>query len=335
MAYGGAESSYRPDTWGSFREDYRFTGKEEDVEVGLTYFGKRFYNAALQRWVSADPLEVHVPGQADANLYAYVSGKALKNIDPLGLEEKAGDKSFLTWTPGGSGSSDAAPAAPKSDGSAARAEPKTIEQEIHERTKESDKVAVAVAAEVWNRLVDATAVEGKGSFAGAGGELHASMASVVQKLKVDVPQCDGCEIAPEVAAWTLVGVAVMAILSGNPKHLDDVAKKGTPDVPNIVVPRGKYPEAALHIEDAQAAGHPSVLTIDRAGADANRAAAQAGVPKVPGQQIDEYPPAMFREGGAGASTRPITPRDNMGAGACIGNQCRGLPDGTQVRIVVE
>jgi RHS repeat-associated protein len=87
QAYGGAESDYRPDKWGSFREDYGFTGKEEDVEVGLTYFGKRFYNAALQRWVSADPLEVHQGGSGEPNLYSYVSGCALQNIDPLGLAE--------------------------------------------------------------------------------------------------------------------------------------------------------------------------------------------------------------------------------------------------------
>jgi RHS repeat-associated protein len=50
QAYGGAESDYRPGRWKEFREDYRFTGKEEDVEVGLAYFGKRFYNPLLQRW---------------------------------------------------------------------------------------------------------------------------------------------------------------------------------------------------------------------------------------------------------------------------------------------
>jgi RHS repeat-associated protein len=78
----------------------KFTGKEEDAEVGLTYFGKRFLNAQLGRWISADPLAVHAPGQADLNLYAYVSGTVLKNIDPLGLEEEA---------PGAGGASGAGP----------------------------------------------------------------------------------------------------------------------------------------------------------------------------------------------------------------------------------
>jgi RHS repeat-associated protein len=64
------------------------TGQEKEVEVGLQYFGKRFYAPLLQRWVSADPLAIHVPGDADLNVYAYVRvrGMALKATDPLGLE---------------------------------------------------------------------------------------------------------------------------------------------------------------------------------------------------------------------------------------------------------
>src|SRR5690606_2225484 len=61
------------------------------VEVGLQYFGKRYLNPLLGRWVSADPLAVHAPGEADLNLYAYVSGAVLKNVDPLGLEAEAAD----------------------------------------------------------------------------------------------------------------------------------------------------------------------------------------------------------------------------------------------------
>src|SRR5688572_17858724 len=82
---GGAESDYRPERWNTFREDYRFTGKEEDVEVGLQYFGKRFYAPLLGRWTSADPLAVHDAASAERNLYAYVHGQVLKATDPLGL----------------------------------------------------------------------------------------------------------------------------------------------------------------------------------------------------------------------------------------------------------
>jgi RHS repeat-associated protein len=86
MAYGQAESDYRPARWGSFREDYRFTGKEEDVEVGLQYFGKRFYSPTLNRWVSADPATVHLFA-ADENAYAYVHGSIFRTTDPSGLCE--------------------------------------------------------------------------------------------------------------------------------------------------------------------------------------------------------------------------------------------------------
>jgi hypothetical protein len=40
----------------------------------------------LQRWISPDPLEIHGGGSGDLNVYAYVSGQALKATDPLGLE---------------------------------------------------------------------------------------------------------------------------------------------------------------------------------------------------------------------------------------------------------
>ena len=85
FAYGATESDYRPERWGGYRADYKFTGKEEDVEVGLQYFGKRYLSSMLGRWTSADPLALHQPGAADLNLYAYVSGQVLRSIDPTGL----------------------------------------------------------------------------------------------------------------------------------------------------------------------------------------------------------------------------------------------------------
>ncbi|EEL1117371.1 filamentous hemagglutinin N-terminal domain-containing protein [Salmonella enterica] len=100
----------------------------------------------------------------------------------------------------------------------------------------------------------------------------------------------------------------------------------------IIINKSKYPESAKHIEDAQAAGKPAVLTIDRSGAAQRRQESLKDTPPVKGSDRDEYPPAMFKEGGTGASVRPIAPSDNRGAGACIGAQCRNLPDGTSVII---
>jgi hypothetical protein len=102
--------------------------------------------------------------------------------------------------------------------------------------------------------------------------------------------------------------------------------------PVIVVDGSKHPEAAKHIDDAQAAGKPCEVTIDRAGAKGRRAEALKGQPVVPGQHRNEYPPAVTKEGGAGASVRPISPSDNTGAGADMGNQMRPHPDGTTVTI---
>jgi len=102
----------------------------------------------------------------------------------------------------------------------------------------------------------------------------------------------------------------------------------------IDISKSKFGEAAKHMEDAQAAGQPSKLTIDRDGASQRRKDALSGVESEPGKQRDEYPPAMFKEGGTGASVRSIDPHDNMSAGAYIGNCCRSLPDGSKVEIKV-
>jgi hypothetical protein len=57
-----------------------------------------------------------------------------------------------------------------------------------------------------------------------------------------------------------------------------------------------------------------------------------GTQTTSGKDRDEYPPAMFAEGGSGASVRPISSSDNRGAGSCIGAQCRGLDDGSKIQI---
>jgi RHS repeat-associated protein len=101
----------------------------------------------------------------------------------------------------------------------------------------------------------------------------------------------------------------------------------------VVIDSAKYPESAAHAAAAQAAGKPSVLTVDRAGAAARRSDAMQGTKPTPGKDRDEYPPAMFKEGGKGASVQPINPGDNRGAGASMGHQCSSVSDGDKVRVV--
>jgi len=50
---------------------------------------------------------------------------------------------------------------------------------------------------------------------------------------------------------------------------------------------------------------------------------------------DEFPMAMFKEGGKGASVRYIDPSDNRGAGSSIAHALSGYDDGTRVKIVVK
>ncbi|MFJ1702154.1 hypothetical protein [Kitasatospora sp. NPDC088346] len=114
----------------------------------------------------------------------------------------------------------------------------------------------------------------------------------------------------------------------------------------LVVDHVKYPESADHIREAQRGqvwtgstwvqgpAKPSVLTIDRPNAKKNRRASLRGIATRPPEERDEYPPAMFAEGGAGASVKYIDGPDNGGSGSVMGSALSGLPDGVRVRIRV-
>lgn len=106
----------------------------------------------------------------------------------------------------------------------------------------------------------------------------------------------------------------------------------------VVISRTRSPLAAKHIEDAQAAGKPSVLTLDRPGTNTRRAAnlRNAGLTSVPGMDQDEYPPATFAES-VNASVRNIPLSDNRSAGQQIGyqmNQPTRATEGCRVTISV-
>jgi RHS repeat-associated protein len=92
----------------SWRPDYEFTGKEEEPDVGIAYYGMRYLNSAIGRWTSPDPAVQYneqmirsvtnrPAGAAKLNPYAYCRANPLTYIDPLGLDwEVVGNKAELT-----------------------------------------------------------------------------------------------------------------------------------------------------------------------------------------------------------------------------------------------
>ena len=59
----------------------RFSSKEYDPKAGLYYFGFRFYEPNLQRWLNHDPLGE----EGGINLYGFVSNDPVNSFDPFGL----------------------------------------------------------------------------------------------------------------------------------------------------------------------------------------------------------------------------------------------------------
>jgi RHS repeat-associated protein len=59
---------------------YRFSSKELHPPSGLVYYGYRFYDPSLQRWVNRDP----IAEQGGVNLFGFVDNGPLARVDPDG-----------------------------------------------------------------------------------------------------------------------------------------------------------------------------------------------------------------------------------------------------------
>jgi RHS repeat-associated protein len=81
-----------------FTEDYGFTGKETDNSTGLSYFGFRYLDPHLGRWISMDPLTLGFtaksvatfePGQVGElhTFYQYSGNSPINFVDHEGLEK--------------------------------------------------------------------------------------------------------------------------------------------------------------------------------------------------------------------------------------------------------
>ena len=71
---------------------YMFTGKERDDETAYDYFGARYYDSFIGRWLQVDPLANKYPGWSP---YDYVENNPIIRFDPNGKGDKDKNQSLI------------------------------------------------------------------------------------------------------------------------------------------------------------------------------------------------------------------------------------------------
>ena len=86
-AAGAAAETYTYDSFGkvtasvgSLTNPFQYTGRELDPEIGLYYYRARYYDPAIGRFISEDPIEF----SGGINFFRYVDNRPLQLIDPQG-----------------------------------------------------------------------------------------------------------------------------------------------------------------------------------------------------------------------------------------------------------
>ncbi|HYX35752.1 MAG TPA: peptidoglycan DD-metalloendopeptidase family protein [Oligoflexus sp.] len=97
---GSIKVSYRTGPWGDIGDQSGnslnrmiFTSQEHDPNAGLVYFGARYYEPGLGRFVSKDPLFMEAPGKClkspvECNMWGYVMARPTNSRDYSG---------YVTW----------------------------------------------------------------------------------------------------------------------------------------------------------------------------------------------------------------------------------------------
>jgi RHS repeat-associated protein len=305
--------------WAS--DGHGFLNATTGALTSLTQLGARMYDASLGRFLSVDPVLSPSDPQQN-NGYSYAHNSPVSMSDPTGLDPNIASScsSLACRNQMYSGSSGNAPAAAGNTDTYIKVSPHVVVSSNDPQLK-SMQAAYKKALKMFNHAPTSPSQEMN---------VWAEACIWGDPLACD-PNFRSGIVAPA-TQWTPNGTMedvyagdVFAVAPNTPTEPIVVVELNAPD----------YGGANAHWLRAQGAGKvPDTLEIYRPGAAANRAAALKGIPTQTGFDRDEVPPAMFREGGGGASVEYVSPSDNRGLGSWIGNQLKDYPDGTLVRINV-
>jgi RHS repeat-associated protein len=70
--------------WTDPHNHYLLNGKEWDEELGLYYFGARYYDAALGVWLTQDVYRGQVEQPLTLHRTLYAAANPVNNVDPYG-----------------------------------------------------------------------------------------------------------------------------------------------------------------------------------------------------------------------------------------------------------
>lgn len=72
------------------KNDQWYNGKRYDLDIFLSYYGARYYDPAIGRFYSNDPIGF-TGGMDTFNRYSYVGNNPFKYIDPTGMKAECGE----------------------------------------------------------------------------------------------------------------------------------------------------------------------------------------------------------------------------------------------------
>ena len=300
-----------------------YTGRHWDADARLYDYRARWYDPAAGRFVSEDPLGF---AAGDANLQRYVGNGVSSAVDPTGLEVHWYNPFtwFEPWY------NQAVP--DEVDYEPLYEQERDILDLINRHSPDGtqyDNIGDVPDDVLRGMGVPEDVIKDRESpqdiYDDALGDAQANLGAAEGALHVADAAATAADLAAGGAGTAGRAAAGEALEQGIRRYGDDAVE--------IIIDGNRFPASARHTDDAIRSGVSPRGTVNRAGAKPRRDARLKDEPTVPGRDRDEFPPAVLDNGQGGHSVKPISPGDNRGAGASIGGQLRGVPDGTPVIIV--